>query len=243
MRRYRKACARTPTAPGKPVTKEPYCCGWSAPPISRKKGDRLEAFTLRKASWRVIGTRTVQVDFIEKSASGEHRRRGDLQRAPAAGPRSATPVKDEDEEFESPGLRGISTSCSTRRPRLELRGNIKYAGQVTVHSLRAPVEAPQGWQAAHGAADRLPSFFIKAGRSTAPAVCARRPGEETGWGFWRFMDQQGLNGLTEFVPAGDYTSVHACAARRVLGVYALSHTCARALLSHGLRGACMSAAR
>ena len=46
-------------------------------------GDRLEAFTFsRKRVNRVVaevtGTRTVQTDFIEKNASGERRRRGEL---------------------------------------------------------------------------------------------------------------------------------------------------------------------
>ena len=132
-------------AAGKPVTEGTVLLWMVGAADLSKKGDRLEAFTfsrkrVNRVVAEVIGTRTVQVDFIEKSASGEHRRRGDLNalRLRVRGS-PLTPVKDEDEEFELLGLRGdldLMLDPQTRAP-VELRGNIKYAGQVTVHLRRA----------------------------------------------------------------------------------------------------------
>ncbi len=131
-------------AEGKPVTEATVLLWMVGAADLSKRGDRLEAFTFsRKRVNRVIvevtGTRDVQVDFREKDASGEHRHRGALKALELRVRGSPlTPSADEDEEFELLGLRGdlvILLDPKTRAP-LELRGHIKYAGQVTVHLRR-----------------------------------------------------------------------------------------------------------
>ena len=99
-------------AEGKPVTEATVLLWMVGAADLSKAGDRLEAFTFsRKRVNRVMadvtGTRTVEVDFTEKDASGDHRRRGELNalrlRVHAS---PLTPASDDEEEFELLGLRG-----------------------------------------------------------------------------------------------------------------------------------------
>jgi hypothetical protein len=132
-------------AAGKAVTEATVLLWMVGAADLRKAGDRLEVFTFsRKRVNRVLaevmGNRAVAVDFREHDASGDHRRRGEvnaLRLRIRANP--LAPSNDADEEFELLGLRGdldVLLDPKTRAA-LELRGRIKIAGQVTVHLRRA----------------------------------------------------------------------------------------------------------
>jgi hypothetical protein len=132
-------------AEGKPVTEATVLLWMVGAADLSKTGDRLEAFTFsRRRVSRVIaevtGTRAINVDFIEKDAAGDHRRRGEVKaiRLRIHGSPLTPADGDEEDDFELLGLRGdldLALDPKTRAP-LELRGSVKVVGPVTVRLRR-----------------------------------------------------------------------------------------------------------
>jgi hypothetical protein len=138
--------AYSPSTPSQPVTTATVLLWMASAAELSRSGDRLEALTfsrrhLNRVTLQVTGQRTVNVDFTEQDpVSGSSRRRASVDALVlklSATPADAQP--DDEEPFELLGLHGdleLLLDPRTRVP-LQLRGQVKIIGQVTIRLRRA----------------------------------------------------------------------------------------------------------
>lgn len=135
----------SPSAVGKPVTEATVLLWLAAAANLEKTGDALEALTfsrrhVNRVRLEVTGRRSVAVDFSEKDPGGTRQRRGKTEAIVMrlrGSPLDAEP--GDDEAFELLGLHGdleLLLDPRTRAP-LELSGDVKVAGKITVRLRRA----------------------------------------------------------------------------------------------------------
>jgi hypothetical protein len=127
-------------AHSKPVSSPTVLLWLAAGANLSHSGDQLEILTfsrrhVHRVTLKVTGTRPVDLDFTEKSRTGETRRRRERLEAIVLGIRGA-PLEpaDDGEPFELLGLRGdleLLLDPVTRAP-LQLKGRVKVMGQVTI---------------------------------------------------------------------------------------------------------------